>query len=37
MVRALNRDVLGRTDVLDALNIADTDLSKLERKSASTA
>ena len=37
MVRALNRDVLGRTDVLDALNIADTDLSKLERKSARTA
>lgn len=37
MVRALNRDVLGRTDALDALNISDVDLSKLERRSARTA
>jgi Zn-dependent peptidase ImmA (M78 family)/transcriptional regulator with XRE-family HTH domain len=37
IVRALNRDVLGRTDVLDVLNISDGDLSKLERKSARTA
>jgi Zn-dependent peptidase ImmA (M78 family) len=37
MVNALNRDVLGRTDVLDALNISDADLSKLERKAARSA
>lgn len=36
-VNALNRDVLGRTDVLDALNISDADLSKIERRSARTA
>jgi len=36
-VRALHRDILGRTDVLDALNISDLDLSKLERKSPRTA
>lgn len=37
MVRALNRDVLGRTDVLDVLNISDADLSRLERRSVRTA
>ena len=37
MVNALNRDVLGRTDVLDALDISDVDLSKLERRAARSA
>jgi Zn-dependent peptidase ImmA (M78 family) len=37
MIRALGRDVLGRTDVLDALDISDTDLSKLERRVARSA
>lgn len=37
MVRAMNRDVLGRTDVLDVLNISDADLSRLERSPARTA
>jgi len=32
-VTALKRDLLGRTDVLDALDISDLDLSKLEHKS----
>jgi Zn-dependent peptidase ImmA (M78 family) len=36
-VRALNRDVLGRTDVLDVLNISDADLSRLERRAVRTA
>lgn len=31
-LRALGQDVLGRTDVLDALNISDSDLSKLARR-----
>jgi Zn-dependent peptidase ImmA (M78 family) len=34
MMDAMNRDVLGRTDVLDALDISDADLSKLERRAA---
>jgi Zn-dependent peptidase ImmA (M78 family)/transcriptional regulator with XRE-family HTH domain len=33
-LRGLSKDLLGRTDVLDALNISDSDLSKLERRSA---
>ena len=37
MVSALHRDVLGRTDVLDALDISDIDLSKLERRAARSA
>ncbi len=36
-VNALKHDVLGRTDVLDALDITDTDLTKFERKAARTA
>lgn len=33
-INALKRDVLGRADVLDALDIADANLSKLEGRSA---
>ncbi len=36
-LRALGQDVLGRTDVLDALNISDSDLSKLVGRRRRTA